>query len=1583
MVQLHEDREFTRLLLDATPLAAQFWDKDLNVIACNQETVRLFGAPSKQDYLENFYGHFPQYQPDGKPSKATALEILKKALEEGHLCLEWMCQTMDGTPIPTEVTLVRVDYQGSPYVATYTRDLREQKRMMREIDVAVAKLQSANQALESAQNTMSIRFAANPHVNIMFNSDFEVIDCNPAAVQFLGFKTKEEMIAGFAERIAQSIPPVQSEGRTSVSITDRLAVAAKEGFAKFETDLVLGGKVRNLNVEFKRIPYEESFAIVAYVFDFTDIHERERELAHAREQNELQLAKLNLVIQATKIGLWELEIVDDDLTNPAMAFTWSDEFRKMLGFTDETDFPNVHGSWSDRLHPDDKEETLAHAVRHIQDKTGNTPYDREYRLLKKNGEYGYFRAYGGTSRDENGNALRIAGSLMDITEAKNTLLNNEIQLAKLGLVVQATKIGLWEMEIANSDPISPVRSIMYSDEFRNLLGITDEPDFPNVLGSWIDRLHPEEKEEILNHLEQYVQNKTGSTIYDKEYRLLKKNGEYGHFRAYGGSFRDEHGNVTRIAGALMDITETKQALINNEFQLTKMNLMVQATKIGLWEMVDINDDVFNLENVFLWSDEFRHLLGFTDETDFPNVCRSWWERLHPEDTHRTYEAFNQHLFDRTGKTPFDIEYRLLRKEGEYGYYRASGATIRDEEGNPIRVAGALMDITKTKKMTEALNEAVEESQKTIEVMANVLNNSDGMIYVTDKDTDEILFINDSLKRHMGIEGEVIGQLCYKVFNVGVESRCEWCPCHQLDKEPDKAVVWEENNTLTKRHYRNTDRYIEWHDGRLVHIQHTVDLTDIKQMSERLEAALEQTSIARDELTLQKATLQTVIDSIPDIVFCKDKDFKYTLINTACRNYINAKADEMVGRDDYELGFPVEVSDRLRAIDKQVFSGMQRVVDTTWIPSFEGETRYLETIKAPLSQNGTIVGVVGISRDTTEKMRMEKALEAALTQAEAASRAKTDFLSKMSHEIRTPMNAILGITEIQMQNDALPVKTKEALDKIHGAGELLLNIINDILDLSKIEAGKLELVPVKYDVASLINDVVTLNIMRIGSKSIEFKLTLDENIPTTLFGDELRIKQILNNLLSNAFKYTPEGCVELSIYMDTDKDADSALVFAVKDTGLGMSEEQISRLFDEYTRFNLKANRAMEGTGLGMNIAQNLVKMMGGTIAVESELGKGSTFTVRLPQEDADAEVLGRELADNLENFRTDGVKQLKMAQVLYEPMPYGNVLIVDDVESNIYVATGLLAPYGLSIETAESGYETIEKIKEGKEYDIIFMDHMMPGMDGLEAAQILRKMGYTHPIVALTANALAGQAEMFLENGFDGFVSKPIDLRHLNAILKKFVRDKQDSGILRAAEQQQKEQEQAHAEKQTAQPLVKLQLIEFFLQDAHKALAALQELHERCHEHGLHTYSAEDIRSYVVSVHAMKSALGYMEESELVALAGKLEVAGRTQDTAVMSAETPAFLEQLRAVIEKLTRLQQEEAGESPAGDHSLLREKLLTIKEACGNFDKKTAKSVLAELRKQTWQSPIGGQLDMMSKLLLDGDFEEVASTVEGMVAE
>jgi CheY-like chemotaxis protein/HPt (histidine-containing phosphotransfer) domain-containing protein len=368
--------------------------------------------------------------------------------------------------------------------------------------------------------------------------------------------------------------------------------------------------------------------------------------------------------------------------------------------------------------------------------------------------------------------------------------------------------------------------------------------------------------------------------------------------------------------------------------------------------------------------------------------------------------------------------------------------------------------------------------------------------------------------------------------------------------------------------------------------------------------------------------------------------------------------------------------------------------------------------------------------------------------------------------------------------------------------------------------------------------------------------------------------------------------------------------------------------------------------------------------------------VHLPQGKVDSSVLGKEMSDNLHKFRASDRAQMRRVQITREPMPYGNVLVVDDVETNIYVAKGLMAPYELKIDSADSGFAAIEKIKNGNVYDIVFMDHMMPKMDGIEATKIMRSMGYERPIVALTANAVAGQADIFLGNGFDDFISKPIDIRQLNTVLNKLIRDKQAQEVIETA-RRQKEQSPDSSPK-TPRPGIDPRFAEIFARDANKSLAALDAIIERG------AYDENDVRTYVIHTHGMKSALANIGKMDLSAVALKLEQLGRNNNIEVITSETPAFLSVLRAFVDEIAPHKKNEENEEKTGgetadeDRPYLREKLLAIKAACEEYDKNAADDALAELRKKMWSEPTRKLMDAISEHLLHSDFDEVVDAVD-----
>jgi signal transduction histidine kinase/DNA-binding response OmpR family regulator len=701
------------------------------------------------------------------------------------------------------------------------------------------------------------------------------------------------------------------------------------------------------------------------------------------------------------------------------------------------------------------------------------------------------------------------------------------------------------------------------------------------------------------------------------------------------------------------------------------------------------------------------------------------------------------------------------------------------------------------------------------------------------------------------------------------------------------------------------------------------------------------------------TFDKILETSPNLI---------VIVNDKARvEYISKSFVEILGIEKREYAANLPFTDLFPSVKFKLFFGKFLRHGGTFVETFDveldGKQRWfiLRSAKIGESKVGRLFECVEI----TPIVESQQA-------AEAATRSKSEFLATMSHEIRTPMNAIIGITQIQLQKGDLPDEYSAAFEKIYSSGNNLLGIINDILDMSKIETGKMELNPAEYDVTSLINDAVQLNIVRIGSKRIEFTLNVDEKLPSRLYGDELRLKQILNNLLSNAIKYTEKGIVKLSVnhFM---QDENVMLRFVVEDTGQGMKNEDRERLFSEYMRFNAEANRSVEGTGLGLNITRKLIKMMSGTIGVESEYGKGSVFTVTVRQKAVECPVIGADVAERLRNFTFTGDRQIAKLQITREPMPYGKVLVVDDVETNLYVAEGLLAPYKLKIELANSGFAAIEKTQAGNTYDIIFMDHMMPKMDGIETTEKLREMGYKGVIVALTANALTGNDEMFSKRGFDGFIPKPIDVRHMNAVLNRFIRDRYPEEA-----KKYKPQETAAANtpaSSSPDDETKAKLLQVFRRDAEKAVVTLRETSP-------HDGGGGDIKLFTTTAHAMKSALANVGENEKSKSAAALEKAGLDGDMEFIAANTEGFIITLETLIRELSPAEPAAGADTDvAEDTAFLKEQLQIVKTACADFDDTSAYAALDRLKEKTWKPGTAAALDeIRDALFLHSDFDGAA---------
>jgi len=615
------------------------------------------------------------------------------------------------------------------------------------------------------------------------------------------------------------------------------------------------------------------------------------------------------------------------------------------------------------------------------------------------------------------------------------------------------------------------------------------------------------------------------------------------------------------------------------------------------------------------------------------------------------------------------------------------------------------------------------------------------------------------------------------------------------------------------------------------------------------------------MTQEYKLINAVIANNPGIIWCVNQDRIITMFDGIYLKKLGFDPSRFKGKKISDAPKNIIHSEVVGYIEKTFSEGAQE-----WISKTEHGVYHVHTMPI-YDSNGVITYVVGSINDITELVNAKE-------QAEHSNRAKNVFLARMSHTIRTPMNIIAGMAELALRKD-VSNNMREELIAIKRASTDLLSTINDILDLSKVENRTLEIIPRDYCFSSLMNDVISIIKIRLVGSKVRFDINVDHGIPNALFGDETRIRQALLNVLGNAVKYTKAGFVSFSVRGDISDEDTILLTIDVVDSGMGIEQENLNRL---------------ETIGLGFSITKSLIEAMEGTISVESQYGRGSKFTIVLPQK-----IRSHEHVATIKHPDAFSVFITKFI------VPEANVLIVDDIETNLKVAEGLLLPYKMRIETATSGHQTIKKIADGSNYDLIFMDQMMPELDGVETTKRIRGLGYKQPIIALTANAIIGTKEMLLEHEFDDFLSKPIDIVKLNAILEKWI-----------PKEKQLETKETFSDEDKLNEL-KLQTLAVFYKDG---IQKIKEI-EKCLE-------TDNYPLFTIYVHALKSASASIGAKELSDTAKALEIAGNNGDVEYIKLHTTQFLIELKHLLNNISlRL------EERTGTKDINTEILIELKEA------------------------------------------------------
>lgn len=703
----------------------------------------------------------------------------------------------------------------------------------------------------------------------------------------------------------------------------------------------------------------------------------------------------------------------------------------------------------------------------------------------------------------------------------------------------------------------------------------------------------------------------------------------------------------------------------------------------------------------------------------------------------------------------------------------------------------------------------------------------------------------------------------------------------------------------------------------------------------------------------------IIDNLKEAVIVTDADHRFL--------FLNSMADKIITSINKEQGY---------STDDKIYAFIQGSQDF-----FDWKDRHYQVEETVLKDNELIQGYMMTIVDVTKIIEQNHLMKRLVLQTEDANRAKTNFVSNMSHEIRTPMNSIVGITEILLRSRHSP-KEQEYLLNIQSSGRVLLTIINDVLDCSKMEAGKMQLFDEPYDTCSLFHDLRISMENRIGHSGLELIYDIDQDIPCKLKGDMGRIRQVIINLVNNAIKYTEKGSVRFSVHVRQKNTDKVMLYYEVADTGIGIRKEDQKILFDAFQRVEMDRNRYVEGTGLGLTISQNLVNMMGGVIEVESEYGKGSRFFFTIEQTIIDPTPVS---AVNY-NGQKDNVTE-KEAECLFIA-PEAHILLVDDNELNLVVAKELLKPLRMQIDTAENGLQAVKMVR-GSQYDLVLMDHMMPVMDGIEAAKAIRALQEDKyqklPIIALTANAMVDARKEFLNAGMNGFVAKPIDFARICNQLKLWlpkdlVRDvpKEEAKKLLADDLSDREIQPEDPQmgfsfeegvKHCGSKAALMKTIRIF----YRTIDSKANKIEQCLKEGL-------ISDYVIEIHALKSSALLIGAVPLSEAAKELEDYGKQGKTEVLEEKTPDVLtlyRDLKNILRPYAEKEEDAKKEFSDGEWITA---LQQIHQCIEQFDLDGVDQIMEQLEEYQVPECIRESMDQLRVYVADVSLEEIMELTDTM---
>jgi PAS domain S-box-containing protein len=974
------------------------------------------------------------------------------------------------------------------------------------------------------------------------------------------------------------------------------------------------------------------------------------------------------------------------------------------------------------VHPEDRPQVLDRMRRRL---TGEAPPPRyEWRIIRPDGPARWVEAF--SARLEGDGEPTIQTVLVDVTErklAQETLCRAE---ERMRLALASASEGIWEWNLASGElHLDPVAS--------KILGYSPD-DAPLDPAFWIGRIHPEDWTRISGPLETYLRGESEQETV--EFRALTKDGQWKWIAGDGRIVApDDDGRPTMLRGLFRDITRTKaveEALRASE---ERYRSLAEASPDAIY-VIDTSG-TFRFVNA-----AGARMVGRRPE----EMIGRRQEDVFPPDRARQHSATIERLLA-TGELVVEEGWVPL-PDGEH-WFDTRLTPLMDAEGKPAGVLGISRDITERKRTEEA----VRQSEERYRLMAD---------YATDLISrhapgGEFLYASPACRRTHGREPEeLVGQNPYQWFHPDDLERLE--AYHR--------VLIEDGSP------RTVDYRLRGKDGKYLWVETTSRAVFDPSSGEVLEIVSVTREIsdrkrAEEAIRESEHRFRLIAENVSDTICRLDPSGVVAYVSPACRTLMGLEPEELLGRNAFEFVHPDDLERMLRSHAELLAAPGSRTI-VYRLRHRDGHYLWAETTVNSIAEpaSGEVASGVTVTRDITARKEAEEELSRAKLAAEAASRAKGEFLANVSHEIRTPMTAILGYTELLMSVDLTLEQRLEFLRTIHRNAKGLLGLLDDILDLSKIEADRLVAQRTDCSPWEIVEEVLSLMRVRAVDKGLRLDAEYAYPLPATISTDPARLRQILVNLVGNAIKFTDAGEVRVVVRCRTEGEPSPRVLFEVADTGIGMSPDEVARLFKPFTQLDASTTRRFGGTGLGLAISSRLAELLGGGIDVESRAGEGSTFTLAIaPGPLEAAAMLDR---------RPGAPPPADAAPLPSTGALRGRVLLAEDAPDVQQLVVLLLRRMGLEVEVAESGraaYErTLRSAEEGRPYALILMDIQMPDWDGYEAARRLREEGWRGPIVALTAYAMPQDRQRCLAAGCDDYIAKPIDNAGLLAVVARHLR---------------------------------------------------------------------------------------------------------------------------------------------------------------------------------------------------------------------